>query len=278
MNKKLITTIIILTSLVFIPITTKADYPTGTLRYSDDIVIGSEFVWTVKQLVFEGDFAPYTYLATVGGEELSKGDKIKFVITDDPDTAIGDWFEIYLGSDLLPSATFGAFLSMGLAYAYGGFFINPVTYTNVTGTYNIYEQILEELEDNNEDNSYTYSDETSEYTYTYSYTEKIEISLQGDVFVIKYQIGYSLSLIGPTTEISESIMNIIETTTNIRTGLLGKMDVLTDIYSAHTGSTVDGKMHILVDSGYAKTPYDWAFSFLGLTIIAVVVGISKRRR
>ncbi len=279
MNKKIITTLVILTSLMFLPISAKADYPSGTLGYSDDIAVGNEYTWTVKTLDLSGDFSDYTSYATIGGEDLSKGSKIKVVVTDDPDTAIGDWYEIYLDSELLPSADFGSLLDYGMYYASGNFFINPVTYTNATGTYGIYEQILEEVVDQNEDNSDSDSTEYSGYTYSYSYSEKIEFAIKGDVFSVVMYEYEGMSLKGGGYDIEQHIEIRVETTININTGLIGKTEYMVDVsLGMSTTSTIAGTMHILIDSGYANTPFSWAFSFLGLIVFAAVVGLVKRKR
>ena len=79
----------------------------------------------------------------------------------------------------------------------------------------------------------------------------------------------------------------IETTMNIRTGLLGKMELLIDIdYYYSTGG-----MHLLIDRGYATTedgttpddgttviPYAWSLSLLGFSAIAIILVIVKRKR
>jgi hypothetical protein len=70
----------------------------------------------------------------------------------------------------------------------------------------------------------------------------------------------------------------IETTVNIRTGLVGKLEFLYDIGYVGTSSSIEGDMHLLIDSGYAKTPYSWAFSFLSLTVFALIVTSIRRKR
>jgi hypothetical protein len=277
MNKKIITAFIIMAALAFMPISAKADYPTGTLGYSDDIVAGNEYKWTVSKLDLDGDFADYSDQATLGGEYLSQGATIKIVVTDDPDNG-GDWFEIYLGNTLLPNATFGDLLDYGFYYTFGGFFINPVTYTNATGTYGIYEQLLEEVEGNNEEYSDSYSTVYSNVTVEYEYSYKLEFSIKNDVFVIHMSALESMSMIGGGYDVSQYINILMETTININTGLIGKIEYMADVNLGISTSTIDGKMHLLIDSGYAKTPYSWAFSFLGLTIVAAVVGLIRRKR
>ncbi len=278
MNKKLIISMLMLSCLIFLPITTKADYPTGTLGYSDEIAVGNEYEWTVKTSIFEGDFSDYTYYATIGSQELSKGDKIKLVVTDDPDTAVGDWYESYLDGVLLPDSSLGEIIDYGLDYAYDAFFINPVTYTNATGTYNIYEQILEEVTGANVDETYEYSTEYSGYTYDYSYNVKVEYSIQGDVFVYQQEIVTDILVDMGSTQISQYQKVKIDSTVNIITGLLGKIEFLIEVDADISTTTITGKMHFVLDSGYASTPYSWAFSFLGLTVIAAVVGLAKRKR
>ena len=274
MNKKIITVFLIVTALAFLPVTSRADYPTGTLGYSDDIAVGNVYEWTVKTFDTTGDFAIYSSYFTIAGETLSQGSKIKLVITEDPDTAVGDWYEVYLDGVLIP----GADLSGIADYTYGGDFINPVTYTNATGTYNIYQQVLEEWADENINTGYSTSDVFYGYTYEYKMSEVVEIKLKGDVFSV-YVYNYAMmSIKGGGYDLSQYMEMEITTTVNINTGLVGKIEYMMGMDLTIYTASVAGTMHLLIDSGYANTPYNWAYSFLGITVIAAVVGLVKRRR
>ncbi|MHA1199888.1 MAG: hypothetical protein ACTSQF_11220 [Candidatus Heimdallarchaeaceae archaeon] len=272
MNKKIITTLAILCCLIFMPISAKADYPTGTLGYSDDIVVGNEYEWSISKFDMTGDFATYTSYMTIGEFDLSEGAKIKLVITDDPDTAVGDWFEMYVNDVLLTGDPYS--LSFFLGYGVGGFFINPVTYTNATGTYNIYEQILEELAENNIDETTGTSYEYGGVTFDYGATEVIEFSIKGDVFVLYMYVRMYATISGGGYDESMEMEISQEMTINTVTGLLGKIEVDANFDMGY----MTGSVHLIIDSGYAATPYEWAFSFLGLTVIAAVVGLAKRKR
>ncbi len=270
MNKKIITALVMLTALMFMPITTKADYPTGILGYSDDIVAGAEYEWSVVKFDLTGDFASYTSYATIGDTDLSKGMKIKIVVTEDPDTAVGDWFEMYINDVLVTGDPYD--LSFGLYYGVGGFFINPVTYENATGTYNIYEQLLEELE--NVDEHTDTSTQYSGFTYELGLTERLTFSIKGDVFVIEVYMRLYASIEGGGTSQTMEMEAEQEMTINTVTGLMGKVEMKMDANTPYGA----GSIHLLIDSGYAATPYEWAFSFLGLTVIAAVVGLARRKR
>ena len=259
------------------PISATADFPTGTLGYHDDIIAGAEYEWTVDKLEFTGDFASYSTEMYIGSEILQQGDKIKIVVTEDPDTATGIWFEVYVNG-ILVDPDFGYLIYYGMMYGtYGGFFISPVTYTNATGTYNIYEQIIEEIETGYNEYS-DFSTEYGGYTYEYGYTFKIEAGLDGDVLtVLFHQLGY-LSLHGGTYDLSYIEEMKIQTSLNIRTGLVGSLEFLYNVDTPYE----TGKFHLIIDSDYASggrtVPFNWAFSLLGISSLAIVAVFIKRKR
>ncbi|MCE7742378.1 MAG: hypothetical protein GOP50_07940 [Candidatus Heimdallarchaeota archaeon] len=275
MKKQIFMTIVILSVLAFVPITSTADYPTGTLGYSDEIAVDSEFEWTVSKLQFTGDFATYTDYVYINTTNLTQGDKIKVVVTDDPDTAIGEWYEVYLNDVEIATPTLGNFIYYSMYdIGYSSFFINPVTYTNATGTYNIYEQMLEEVEGYNDDYTYSTSGVDTDVTYDITYQFQVEYKITGDVFSVYIYTNFNIQVEGGGYDYTVKQEMRIESTLNIRTGLYGKMELYANFdYAGNVGI-----LHMLIDSGYAKTPYEWAFSFLGLTVIASVVGLIKRKR
>ena len=63
-------------------------------------------------------------------------------------------------------------------------------------------------------------------------------------------------------------------TVNTQTGLLGKSEILMEASDAY----YSGKIHFVIDSGYAKTPYNWTFSLLGISAIALVIVLSRRKQ
>ncbi len=280
MNRKIIISMVLLACLAFLPITSTADYPTGTLGYADEIAVGEKFEWTVTKLDLSGDFATYTDDFYIGDKELSQDSKIKVVVLEDPDNASGVWYDIYVNNVKTSDSSMGFLLGYGLYYAFGGFFINPVTYTNTTGTYNIYEQLIEELVDDNYNNGDSITTTYGGYTYEYGYSEIVEFKLQEDVFsILMYDYAY-ISIEGNGYEESMSMEMRIETTTNIRTGLLGRMEVLIDYDMA---TSYSGKIHFIIDSPYAGdgrtiVPYTWSFSLLGLSAMAIALVIVKRKR
>ncbi|MHA1199842.1 MAG: hypothetical protein ACTSQF_10990, partial [Candidatus Heimdallarchaeaceae archaeon] len=163
---------------------------------------------------------------------------------------------------------------IGYVYGFGEGFISPVTYTNGTGTYNIYEQLFEEFEPYNEDYTYSTSYEYSGATVDVAITEIVEFSLKGDVFAFYQKDSISVTIVGGGYD--DHILETVEyeMTINTVTGLLGVSVLDIEVDSSY-GS---GALHMKIDSGYANTPYEWAFSFLGLTVIAAVVGLAKRKR
>ncbi|MCE7747744.1 MAG: hypothetical protein GPJ51_05065 [Candidatus Heimdallarchaeota archaeon] len=286
MNKKIIFSILILTCLAFMPITASADYPTGTLGYSDDIAVGEEFEWTVDTLAFTGSFTSITSDAYIGTEYLTQGDKIKIVVTEDPDNATGDWFNFFVdGVQVDPY--FGFLLLYGMAYSYAYFFISPVTYTNTTGTYSIYEQLIEELSGYSYDETYDYSTEVSSYTYEYGYTFQMEYSLEGDVFSFMVYEREYVSIIGGGYDFYMETEMRVQTSINVKTGLLGMVEVYMNIEvpAAYTYYMSTGSIHMIINSDYASTdgdgrtvPFAWGFSLLGVSTLAVLVVLVKRKR
>ncbi|MCE7742376.1 MAG: hypothetical protein GOP50_07930 [Candidatus Heimdallarchaeota archaeon] len=271
MKKKIIVTSLTLlfVTLVLSSCTISADYPTGDLGYSDDIVAGNEYEWTVKTLDSGGDNMSYVGEDDfyIGDQTLEQGDKIKLVVLEDPDTAVDDWYDIYVDGvkSLYPTSDFLDFFSY--LYGFGSTFISPVSYTNATGTYELYQQLYEELLEN----AYNYSESytTSIYTEIYELTSGYKLS--GDVLSMEmYARMYSSN--GTHHVELEGTMEI---SVNINTGLLGNMkyfidmDVLGEI----------GFTYFLLESKYANVPYDWVFGILGLTFVGVVmVLINKKRR
>ncbi len=273
MNKKIISAIILLTCLAFMPITSTADYPTGELGYSDEIAVDSEFEWTVSKLVTTGDFATYTDYFYIGDSDLTQGAKIRFVILEDPDNATGVWFDVFV-DDVKVINPENFWIGYGY-YAFGGYFINPVTYTNTTGTYQIYDQIFEELVELNDEYSTSISYEMYGITIVGSMNTELKYSLKGDVFVIYQYMSVDMTMSDGATELTSAGSMEFEQTINTKTGLLGKSELTMEIESDY----ITGSFHILIDSGYANiAPYSWAYSFLGLSVIAAVVALAKRKR
>ncbi len=271
MNKKIISAFVLLACLAFMPITT-ADYPTGELGYSDQIAVDAEFEWTVSKLAATGDF---TYLADffyIGDSDLTQGDKIKFVILEDPDNATGVWFDVFVdGVKVIGPESF----FIGFYYGFGNFFINPVTYINTTGTYQLYDQIFEELVELNDHYTTSVSYEIYGITIQGDIDQTIEYKLQGDVFSLSISQSITMTMSGGGTEISTEGTSEYITSVNTVTGLLGKIEMKMEAENEYASGT----FHILIDSGYANiAPYSWAYSFLGLSVIAAVVALVKRKR
>ncbi len=274
MKKQVFMTLIILSVLAFMPITTKADYPTGTLGYSDEIAVDSEFGWTVSKLTFAGDFTTFSSEIYINTTTLEQGDEIKIVVTDDPDNG-GDWYDLYLNDVEIATPTLSDLIYSEMDYFTGiSKFINPVTYTNTTGTYNIYEQLLEEVESQNDEYTLETSGVGTDSTYDFNYQMKVEYKITGDVYSVCFFYDIQRTGVNGGNDYSYGEGMRIESTLNIRTGLLGKMEM----YFRSDSFGIESELHMLIDSGYAETPYSWAYSFLGLTVIAAVVGLVKRKR
>ncbi len=278
MNKKIITAIVLLACLAFVPFTS-ADYPTGELGYSDEIQPGNEYKWTLSKYEFTGDFADMkdyyeSYISYYGyGDMLPKaGDIYKVVILADPDTATDVWYELYINDVLVPEA--GYLYTSFSYYGFTPFLILPTTYTNATGTYNIYEQMLEEIEPYFYDDGDSYSTVYNGYTFSGTYSQKITIEEKGSVMVLSVYMYQYATITGGYTELTSEIEVIGEATINTQTGLFGYLELSVEA----TTDYMSGSVHIKIDSPYGNAPYNWAYSFLGITVIAAVVALAKRKR
>ena len=71
--------------------------------------------------------------------------------------------------------------------------------SNATGTYNIYEQIFEEVEDEITSTSTTYSTEMYGVTMIGEYSASIEFKIIGDVFLMAIELHEGLEYSGLTS-------------------------------------------------------------------------------
>ena len=272
--KKITTAVLLLTCLAFCPYTTSADYPSGTLGYSDEIAVGSEFEWTIKTLERERGTSFYYHLYYfeefyIGDTLLEQGNKIKIVVVEDPDTAIGAWYDVYVDGNKITNPD-DFWLGIWTNFAYSDFFISPITYTNTTGTFDLYEQIFEEFVDEEED---TTSEETS-YGNTYRYIEKVDYSLSRNTLTSKahFELYFSTGI-----EYIQFKCDL-ESSVNTENGLLGysKMYIETDIFMYGYDETAYVNLHI--DSKYTNIQFSWIYGFLGITVIATIVFLVKKKR
>ncbi len=270
MNKKIFTALIVFTCFALSPITTSADFPTGNLGYSDEIAVDSEFEWTVKTLQLTGDITKYYdddfY---IGDTILEQGNKIRLVVLEDPDDAIGIWYDIYVDGAKVTNPN-NIWLGYAQGYGYSDFFISPVTYTNTTGTYNLYEQIFEEFVADAEDYS---KDETSN-GYTYRYIVRNQYTLTGSTFTSSF---YLEVFFGDNTNYM-SVKAELEMSVNTENGLLGHSKTYIEIDMTMYGSEAVGTLDFQLTSKYTGIPFNWAFSFLGITVIAAVIALAKRKK
>lgn len=288
MKKKIVLSVMttLFVTLILSTNSITADYPTGTLGYSDAIAVGEEFYWDVVTHTSGGTFASYYDTGFyVGDIYLEQGDEIKLVVLEDPDTALGAWYEIYVDGvkAVDPDYFFLGYGYIGWATA----FISPVTYINATGTYNLYEELMEEFNDVEFSDGYSYTDVYYEYTLVYSYHEILSFALVGDILTTYLDIEMYASISGGGYNEFIDFDLYMEMQVNVDSGLLGLMKTWFD-YSDSYGDS--GYVHFLLDSEYTDpppddgngdgttVPYIWGFSVLGLAMSATIVILIKRKR
>ena len=88
-------------------------------------------------------------------------------------------------------------------------------------------------------------------------------------------MGLKMVMSGGGYEMSIEMDMQVEHSINVVSGLLGHVKMWMDFDSSDYGS---GSMHFLLDSAYTAVPYNWAYSLLGLGVIAAVVALAKRKR
>jgi hypothetical protein len=287
-NIFLLTNLLLMVSLVFCPITNFADYPTGTLTYSDKIEQGKTFKWKVTTLEEQGE--SYNYFADymhIGDVDIVQGDKIEVLIMKDPDEAgVGEiWYNIYVNDVNVtdPSNIALGYMSYFM-YSTGMIFISPVDYTNVTGTYNIYEALYEELEE------YGYGGEDHETysfggtTYMYDYVFSLGFTLERDIFSSELYIYERTLVEGPGTDkYLQYLEATVKSSVDIDTGLLVESKFFLDYeYFERVSEVViedeTGYFHFLIELRGSLIPYNWGYSVLGLSFIALVVLLRRKKR
>ena len=272
-------------TLSLLPLSSQADYPSGDLLYSDDIIPNAEFIWTVEQLSASGDYAyavDYNYLDQIF---LAEGQTIKLVVTEDPDTANDTWYDLFVNNVKVnnpENTSIGTFAG----YSPYGQFITPVKYDNGS-VYDLYTQLYEEFEDAgafiDAHFLYHYSDMISEY----SYSINMRFELTDNIFKLVYSIGLDDYFIDPTDD-DESIEKIsIEAVSaiDINSGIIQEYRTIIDyeIYEKVAGNvTTDEEGHYylqILAEGYDPDPSSFSilFSILGLSIFGVIVYTIRRR-
>lgn len=288
MKKKriLLINLLLLISLALCPITNFADYPTGDLTYSDTISTGKSFKWKVSTLESLGEY--YISEMYIDEIQLEQGDTIEVKVMKDPDEAeYGEiWYNIYVNDINVtdPTDIDLGYIGYYSYFFYGMYFISPVDYTNNTGTYSIYEAIYEliadysETEEDHETNSYGGT------TYTYDYIYSLIIALEGDIFSSEMYIYQRILAEGPGTDKYLDLLEVtIESSLNIKTGLLKENKLWLDYEFFERESEVvnedeKGYFHFLLEQKGSGAPYNWSYSVLGLSFIALVVVLRRRKK
>ena len=276
MKKLLVISLLLLILLSLNPSTSTADYPTGTLNYSDKIAVGETFEWTVKTVELTGYFNTYQGMFYIGEKALQEGQKVKLTVLEDPDTASGIWYDIYVNDARVINPT-SVYLGIGMMVVSGNFLISPVTYTNTSGTYDLYEELFDELRDSVYEYMYTYNyvaTYSGGFTIIYTTSDRFLVNFEDNVFSFFYEEYYRFySPNGMITGDEEITIRYVAEVNTI-TGLLEKSEMLFDI---NTDTTV-AKLHFLIESDYEEASSDWLFSLISIPCLAVLITLTKRKR
>jgi len=254
--------------LLVIPVISNADLPTGIIKYADEIIPDAEYKWEVTTLETGGAIIElFPTDIHIGNAQLAEGDDIKLVVLEDPDETSDIWYEIFVNEDKVSTPDD---IWIGYLENYGlyNLFISPVTYTNNSGTYNLYEQMEEELEEADA----TYVEITGFFSYQIEYL--VQYSIRGDIFKSIYseEVYYT----DGDGVLEASI--IYETTFNTQTGVLESSRIDFDYSSSMYGYDKTAFLLFLIESKSSGIPFNWMFSFLSICIMAAIVTLIHRKR
>jgi len=264
------------------------------LLYLTTLQSGSSYAWEVTALSTSG---PYLYLDFLdfGNDSLEIGDIFSINITQDINVITdGDvsqllnqsisWCDFYLNGEYKTNATDDVEI---VAFIWSGhFFLQPTTYTNVTGSYNNFQL----MENTFLQTSYELEDEDISVNY-YDYTHAIykqSSSLNSKTWITKMDSTVDTKeddLTDPLDwEKNERTITITsEARFDIETGFLS---YLAYTYTYYDKTEVEGSIDIddrsinfILESLILSTsaPYNWSLAIVSLLFIGLVV-IYRRRK
>ncbi|MCE7742208.1 MAG: hypothetical protein GOP50_07085 [Candidatus Heimdallarchaeota archaeon] len=266
--------------------------------YPVEFDVGATYDWEVIDLLVSGTIStPYL---NYGSEVLKQGDVISVKIlqnvnnvTNGTPSELQDpsniWAEFYLNGDFQTNETedIGLFVLDWLDFANiytDYFFIQPITYENETGIYNYFEILHNNFPQVNERSTEEF--ETHE-VYSFTKTNLVQTSkLTSKSWTVRMELTEeerTEDLEVPWEKTLTKTTEIIEIRFNVDTGLLSyiKYD-----FKEHFEREIDGSididddivfLHIESTSVPVGVPFNWAFSFLGLIVIGLVV-YRKRKK
>ncbi|MHA1199829.1 MAG: hypothetical protein ACTSQF_10925 [Candidatus Heimdallarchaeaceae archaeon] len=266
--------------------------------YPTEFGVGATYDWEVIDLTVSGTIStPYL---DYGSEDLKQGDVISVKLLQNVNNitngTLGElqnpsniWAEFYLNGDFQTNDTddIGLFVLDWLDFENiytDYFFMQPITYENETGIFNYFEILHNNFPQVTEKSTDEF--ETHE-VYSYTRVNLIQTSkLTSKSWTVKMELTETErteDLEVPWEKTLTETTEIIEIRFNVQTGLLSyiKYD-----FKEHSEREVDGSLdidddvvfvHIESTSVPVGVPFNWAFSFLGLIVIGLVV-YRKRKK
>ncbi len=291
-------TYLILVMLVLMGFSTGKFVKGQEYNYYSTLITDASYEWQVTKLNVVGSIS--TSFLLLNDTTLEVGDNFTIKITDNVDTLANgtdsdiediskEWAEFYLNGELKTSnITDIGFLFLDFMSWSDGehFFLQPVTYTNETDTYNHFEI----LQNNFEQITADIKTETNEVNYHEDshLTMKQSSKLSKSTWTIKYQtklIYKEEDYTGPGgwSKDDDVVDRIIEIRFNVETGFV---TYLSYYYNSHSISEVDGlqtidddTIDLVIESTMLPTgaPFNWYFSIIGVFVLGLVVYVKRRK-
>ena len=290
---------IVILGLLLLLVSIESNFVKGQdYSYRNELTVGATYDWEVKELEVSGTInTPYL---DFGNEELKQGDIISVKIIQDLNELTNGtpgmlqnpaniWAEFYLNGEFMTNETDEIGLIVldwldfvGIYTNY--FFIQPIIYENLTGTYNYFE-ILQ----NNFPQISSESTEELETHDFYGYTkmnikQSSKLTSKSWTVILESYIEEKINdLDEPWQKTLTQTTENIEIRFNVKTGLLSfiKYD-----YKEHFEREIEGSididddivfLHIESTSVPVGAPYNGIFSLFGLIAVSLVF-YQKRKR
>ena len=291
-------TFIVFTLLILLCFTSVKFVQGQEYDFLDTIMPGVSYEWQVTKLSITGSAS--TSFLDFGNETLTVGDKFSINVTrdinnitaGDPSQLLNDsitWADFYLNGVYKSNDTDDiGLLELDWMSWYDGehFFLQPITYTNETDTYNYFEIMQNNFEQIEAD----IKSEINQKNYHENSHMIIKQSsrLTSKTWTIKYQtklIYKEEDFTGPGgwSKDDDDVDRIIEIRFNVETGLV---TYLSYYYNSHSVSEIDGLQTIdddiidlVIESTMLPTgaPFSWSFAIIGVFILGVIVYIKRRK-
>jgi hypothetical protein len=261
---------------------TSAVLSPGVYSFADEIRVGSEYEWTIKQLENLEEVYGSVEDFYIDDIQLVEGAIIKLVVRAEPNSVYCCWYDLFVDDVEVSSPTN---ISVGYApfymYTYPNYFISPIQYSNDTGTYNYFELIYESYLEN----VYT----IIEYTGLPIYTEEFQLRKIGNwddsSITAGLEILESRLEVNPDgSEYYEYFSFDVSHTINTDNGLLleNHANIDYETYEKAANGTIlfheQYYNHYLIELNPEPSSFSWMISFFGLSTFGVITFIVKKRR